>query len=251
MIKPLLVSLHKIFKEIHYNKGMNSETDTHVLIVDDEPQIVKVLEGYLSKAGYRVDKAYNGNEAYDLFLNQKIDFIILDLNLPGIDGIELCRMIRRESDVPIMMLTARVEETDRLIGLELGADDYVVKPFSPREVVARVRTILRRAQPTSPDEDTLLVGPFFIDTAKHLAKVNDEILNLTPTEFAILVFFAKQPQRVYSRLQIMEAAQGDAFEGYERTIDAHIKNLRQKIEPNPKQPEYIQTVFGVGYKLNC
>jgi two-component system alkaline phosphatase synthesis response regulator PhoP len=230
---------------------MNSETDTHVLIVDDEPQIVKVLEGYLSKAGYRVHKAYNGNEAYDLFLNQKIDFIILDLNLPGIDGIELCRMIRRESDVPIMMLTARVEETDRLIGLELGADDYVVKPFSPREVVARVRTILRRAQPTSPDEDTLLVGPFFIDTAKHLAKVNDEILNLTPTEFAILVFFVKQPQRVYSRLQIMEAAQGDAFEGYERTIDAHIKNLRQKIEPNPKQPEYIQTVFGVGYKLNC
>jgi two-component system alkaline phosphatase synthesis response regulator PhoP len=228
-----------------------NEADTNVLIVDDEPQIVKVLEGYLLKAGYKVQKAYNGNEAYALFLQQKIDFIILDLNLPGIDGIELCRMIRRESNVPIMMLTARVDETDRLIGLELGADDYVVKPFSPREVVARVHTILRRAQPTPLGEDSLTVGPFYIDAAKHLAKVNDETLNLTPTEFAILAFLAKQPQRVYSRLQIMEAAQGDAFEGYERTIDAHIKNLRQKIEPNSKQPEYILTVFGVGYKLNC
>jgi two-component system alkaline phosphatase synthesis response regulator PhoP len=222
-----------------------------ILVVDDEPQIVKVLKAYLEKGGFGVVTAADGNTAFSIFQREKPDFLILDLNLPGMDGLDICRAIRRESNVPILMLTARVEEADRLIGLELGADDYVIKPFSPREVVARVRTILRRtaAEPSRPE--AIRVGELVIDTGQHTVHLAGRPIELTPTEFEILVTLAKQPKRVFSRLQIMEQAQGDAFEGYERTIDAHIKNIRIKLEPNPKKPVYLQTVFGLGYKLEA
>jgi len=220
-----------------------------ILIVDDEPQILKVLQAYLEKEGYKVFSSIDGTTALTLFDLEKPDFVILDLNLPGMDGLDVCREIRRESNVPIMMLTARVEEVDKLIGLELGADDYVIKPFSPREVVARIRTIFKRVYQNDNVDEIIKVGDLLIDLGQHTAKLGKKIIELTPTEFQILVILAKNPKRVFSRLQIMENAQGDAFEGYERTIDAHIKNLRNKMEPDPRNPVYIQTVFGLGYKF--
>jgi two-component system alkaline phosphatase synthesis response regulator PhoP len=228
-----------------------AEMSKKIFIVDDEPQIVKVLKAYLEKAGFQVVTASDGKVALATFQREKPDFLILDLNLPGMDGLDICKAIRRDSTVPILMLTARVEETDRLIGLELGADDYVIKPFSPREVVARVKTIFRRttAEPSKPE--IIQVGQIMIDQEQHSVSLAGRAIDLTPTEFEILVTLAKQPKRVFSRLQIMEQAQGDAFEGYERTIDAHIKNIRLKLEPNPKKPVYIQTVFGLGYKLGA
>ncbi len=227
-----------------------SERKQTVLVVDDEPQIVKVVCAYLEKAGFAALPAGNGLEALDVFHRQKPDFVILDLNLPGMDGLDVFREIRREADVPVLMLTARAEEADRLVGLELGADDYVIKPFSPREVVARVRTVLRRAAPRPAGGSELLrVGDLVIDLAEHSVRRAGETIALTPTEFEILAALARQPRRVFSRLQLLEAAQGNAFEGYERTIDAHIKNIRLKIEPNPRAPAYLHTVFGVGYKL--
>jgi two-component system alkaline phosphatase synthesis response regulator PhoP len=222
-----------------------------IFVVDDEPQIVKVLKAYLEKAGYQVLTASNGLAALSIFQREKPDFLILDLGLPGMDGLELCKAIRRDSNVPILMLTARVEEADRLIGLELGADDYVIKPFSPREVVARVKTIFRRTTAEPVKREIIQVGELLIDLEQHTVHLAGKSIELTPTEFEILVTLAKQPKRVFSRLQIMEQAQGDAFEGYERTIDAHIKNIRLKLEPNPKRPVYIQTVFGLGYKLEA
>jgi len=225
-----------------------------IFVVDDEPQILKVLRAYLEKAGYQVATAEDGETALTTFQREKPDFVILDLNLPGMDGLDVCKSIRRESNIPILMLTARVEEADRLIGLELGADDYVVKPFSPREVVARVRTIFRRtsAEPAKPANlEIIQVGELEIDPIQHVVALAGKSIELTPTEFDILVVLARQPKRVFSRLQIMEQAQGDAFEGYERTIDAHIKNIRLKLEPNPKKPVYLKTVFGVGYKLQA
>jgi DNA-binding response OmpR family regulator len=220
-----------------------------ILVVDDEPQIVKVVKAYLEKSGYQVITAADGQTALTAFRQEKPDFMILDLNLPGMDGLDVCRAVRRESNIPILMLTARVEETDRLIGLELGADDYVVKPFSPREVVARVRTILRRTTAETLESNVIEVGQLKIDLEQHTVMLGSRLVELTPTEFDILAVLARQPRRVFSRLQIMEQAQGDAFEGYERTIDAHIKNIRFKLEPDPKRPKYIHTVFGVGYKL--
>lgn len=221
-----------------------------ILVVDDEPQIVRVLKAYLEKSGYRVLTAYEGTGALAVFQKEEPDFVILDLNLPGMDGLEICKTIRRKSDVPILMLTARVEETDRLIGLELGADDYVIKPFSPREVVARVKTILRRAGAPEPAKPELVeAGNLRMDLSQHTVTLDGRRIELTPTEFDILYTLASQPKRVFTRMQIMEQAQGDAFEGYERTIDAHIKNIRLKIEPDPRNPVYIRTVFGIGYKF--
>lgn len=225
------------------------EQTKKILVVDDEPQIVKVLQAYLEKDGFQVLTAFDGLAALKTIEREKFDFIILDLNLPGMDGLELCREVRRDSNVPILMLTARVEEVDKLIGLELGADDYVVKPFSPREVVARIRTIMRRVNPANAKSEIIRAGNLSIDLDQHTVNLADKLIELTPTEFEILVALARNPKRVFSRLQIMEQAQGDAFEGYERTIDAHIKNLRIKLEPDPKHPVYIQTVFGLGYKF--
>lgn len=226
-----------------------NKTNKKILIVDDEPQILKVLQAYLEKEGYQVFSSIDGTAALTLFDLEKPDFVILDLNLPGMDGLDVCREIRRESNVPIMMLTARVEEVDKLIGLELGADDYVIKPFSPREVVARIRTIFKRVNPNDQVSEIIKAGNLVIDLGQHTVELENKSIDLTPTEFQILVTLAKNPKRVFSRLQIMENAQGDAFEGYERTIDAHIKNLRNKLEPDPRNPVYIQTVFGLGYKF--
>jgi two-component system, OmpR family, alkaline phosphatase synthesis response regulator PhoP len=221
-----------------------------ILVVDDEPQIVKVIKAYLEQSGFQVVTAADGKTALTTFQREKPDFMILDLNLPGMDGLDVLRAVRHESNIPILMLTARVEEADKLVGLELGADDYVVKPFSPREVVARVRTIFRRTTAVDlPKPELIQVGDLQIDPDQHTVVVSDRKIELTPTEFDILVVLARQPKRVFTRLQIMEQAQGDAFEGYERTIDAHIKNIRLKLETNPKKPAYIHTVFGVGYKL--
>jgi DNA-binding response OmpR family regulator len=220
-----------------------------ILIVDDEPQIVRVLKGYLENAGYRVISSADGRNALMLFSKERPDFIILDLNLPGLDGLEICRSIRDTSNVPILMLTARSEEADKIVGLELGADDYIVKPFSPREIVARVRTILRRVGDGGSTPETIHAGNLVIDIDKHTVHLSGRLVDLTPTEFDILVTLAKQPKRVFSRLQLLESALDINYEGYDRTIDTHIKNIRIKLEPNPKNPVYIQTVFGLGYKF--
>ncbi len=227
------------------------EMSKKILVVDDETQIVKVLKAYLEQSGFQVTAAADGKAALAVIQREKPDFIILDLNLPGMDGLDVCRTVRRQSNIPILMLTARVEEADKLIGLELGADDYVVKPFSPREVVARVRTIFRRIAGEAVQTEIIRVGDLQIDLDQHTVLLAERLVELTPTEFDILVVLARQPKRVFTRLQIMEQAQGSAFEGYERTIDAHIKNIRLKLEPNPKAPMYIHTVFGVGYKLEA
>mgnify|MGYP000941367434 CR=1 FL=1 len=220
-----------------------------ILVVDDEPQILKVLQAYLEKEGYRVLTAKDGRLALSIFDQEKPDFVILDLNLPGMDGFEICREIRKDSNAPILMLTARVEEGDKLTGLEVGADDYVVKPFSPREVVARVRTILKRVRPENQDGEIIQQGRLTINLAQHSVNLDGRSIELTPTEFQILVTLAQSPRRVFSRLQLMEQAQGSAYEGYERTIDAHVKNLRNKLEPDPRNPVLIHTVFGLGYKF--
>jgi two-component system alkaline phosphatase synthesis response regulator PhoP len=223
--------------------------DSRILIVDDEPELVRIVRSYLEKAGFQVTAAYRGDEALQVFREARPDLVILDLNLPGMDGLDVAREIRRQGQTPILMLTARVEETDRLVGLELGADDYVVKPFSPREVVARVRAILRRSQGGAAPAEVIRIAGLEIDAVRHTVRRGEESLDLTPTEFSLLAVLAGQPGRVFTRMQLLEAAQGSAFEGYERTIDVHIKNLRAKIEPDPKHPDRILTVFGIGYKF--
>jgi DNA-binding response OmpR family regulator len=220
-----------------------------ILIIEDEYELVKVLKSYLEKADYRVITANRGDTGLSSWQNDHPDLVILDLNLPGMDGLDVARAIRRQGDTPMIMLTARVDEVDRLIGLELGADDYITKPFSPREVVARVRAVLRRAGSSPQPSQTISVADLIIDLTTHSVTRDGVFLDLTPTEFSLLAAMASQPGRVYSRLQLLEATQGTAYEGYERTIDAHIKNLRAKLEPDPKQPRYIETVFGVGYRF--
>lgn len=220
-----------------------------ILVVEDEPQLVKVLRGYLEQAGFAVLTASDGPGALAQFRHAKPDLVLLDLNLPGLDGLEVARRLRRDSNVPLIMVTARVDETDRLIGLELGADDYILKPFSPREVVARVRAVLRRAEAAPAAPVLIRAADLVIDLTRHTATRAGEALDLTPTEFGLLAALAREPGRAFTRLQLLDAAQGDAFEGYERTVDAHIKNLRAKLERNPKQPHYIETVFGIGYRF--
>lgn len=220
-----------------------------ILIIEDEPELVKVLRSYLEKAGFSVSAAYRGDSGLSAFEQKTPDLVLLDLNLPGKDGLDVAREIRRKGYTPIVILTARVEEMDELIGLELGADDYIAKPFSPRVVVARVRAVLRRAQPTVPALKTLLIADIEIDLDAHTVTRAGKAVNLTPTEFNLLVMMAEQPGRTFSRLQLLETTQGNTYVGYERSIDAHIKNLRAKLEPDPKQPRYIETVFGVGYRM--
>ena len=221
-----------------------------ILVVDDELDIVKVVRAYLEQSGFRVITASDGEQALAMFRHEQPDLIVLDLNLPKMDGLDVCRAIRRESNVPIIMLTARVEETDRLIGLELGADDYIVKPFSPREVVARVRTVLRRSALPAEPPASITLGALTIDPIKHEVQLHGRSIDLTPSEFNILLALAAQPGRAFSRMELLDAAQGEAYEGYERSIDVHIKNLRQKLGDEPRNPTYILTVYGVGYKFN-
>jgi DNA-binding response OmpR family regulator len=223
-----------------------------LLIIEDEPELVRVLRSYLEQAGYSVLSALRGDTGLSLWEDKHPDLVILDLNLPGMDGLDVARRIRQKEThrTPILMLTARADETDQLIGLELGADDYIPKPFSPRIVVARVKALLRRSETAIPTAKPLKIADLVIDKAGHTLVRDGDTIELTPTEFNLLVILASQPGRVFSRLQLLEAAQGVAYEGYERTIDAHIKNLRAKIEPDPRKPKYIETVFGVGYRFS-
>ena len=220
-----------------------------ILVVEDERKLVTILKAYLEQAGFAVVTASDGQQALTMFRHEKPALVLLDLNLPVLDGLDVCRALRKESTTPIIMVTARVEETDRLIGLELGADDYISKPFSPREVVARVRAVLRRTEGEPIRAETLTADDLTIDLTKHSAHLKDRALELTPTEFDLLAVLMQNPGRAFTRLQLLDRVQGEAFDGYERTIDAHIKNLRQKIELDPRNPCYILTVFGVGYKF--
>lgn len=219
-----------------------------VLIVEDDEKLAALLQTYFQKNNFMTLIAYDGLNGVLLAEQRRPDIIVLDLMLPGIDGWEVCRRIRKNNDVPILMLTARDDEADRLSGLEIGADDYVTKPFSPREVVARARVILRRTYKQPPSQ-LVKAGNVLIDIDRHEVRKDGELIDLTPTEFKILELFAINSGRVLSRLQIVEKIQDYAFDGYERTIDAHVKNLRRKLEDNPKEPKLIQTVYGVGYKL--
>jgi DNA-binding response OmpR family regulator len=222
-----------------------------LLIIEDEPELVRVLRSYLEQAGFTVLSSLRGDTGLTTWEDKHPDLVILDLNLPGMDGLEVARRIRQNETrrTPILMLTARADETDQLLGLELGADDYISKPFSPRIVVARVNALLRRTDAGSGSDQPLTVSDLVIDRQSHHLTRAGVVVELTPTEFSLLVILASQPGRVFSRLQLLEAAQGVAYEGYERTIDAHIKNLRAKLEPDPRNPIYIETVFGVGYRF--
>ena len=220
-----------------------------ILIIEDERELIRILRSYLENAGFQVLSEEMGDRGIKSWERNKPDLVILDLNLPGMDGLDIAREIHRKSDTPIIMLTARVEETDRLIGLELGADDYITKPFSPREVVARVKAVLRRVSKSKEPAEIIRISDLEIDLEAHSVQRSSELIELTPTEFEILKTLAEYPGKVYSRLQLLEASQGNAYEGYERTIDAHIKNLRAKLEPDPKNPRYVETVFGVGYRV--
>lgn len=223
-----------------------------ILVVEDEPKIADVIVAYLDREGYSAKSTASGTDALDLADSLNPDLIILDLMLPDLPGEDVCRELRKRSDVPIIMVTARTTEEERIHGLDIGADDYMTKPFSPRELVARVKSVLRRAG----GEDEFLAeklsfkeGRMVIDIARHEAKVGGRAVALTPHEFKLLATMARHPGRVYSRYELINKVQGYDFEGYERTIDAHIKNLRHKIETDSKNPEYIRTVFGVGYKF--
>ncbi len=222
-----------------------------LLIIEDEPELVRVLRSYLEQAGFTVMTALRGDTGLAAWEDKHPDLVILDLNLPGMDGLDVARRIRQHEThrTPIIMLTARADESDQLIGLELGADDYIPKPFSPRIVVARVNALLRRSEVANPPTQHLCIADLDIDQSSHALTRDGKPIELTPTEFSLLLTLAVQPGRVFTRLQLLEAAQGVAYEGYERTIDAHIKNLRAKIEPNSKKPKYIETVFGVGYRF--
>ena len=220
-----------------------------ILVVEDEKKLVTILKAYLEQAGFAVVTASDGQQALTVFRHEKPALVLLDLNLPVLDGLDVCRALRKESAVPIIMVTARIEETDRLIGLELGADDYISKPFSPREVVARVRAVLRRSEGEPTRAEILSADELTLDLTKHSARLKDHELELTPTEFDLLVVLMQNPGRAFTRLQLLDRVQGEAFDGYERTIDAHVKNLRQKIESDPKNLRYLLTVFGVGYKF--
>ncbi len=220
-----------------------------ILIVDDEPGITELLDSYLAKEGYAVVTAADGEAALAEAERSQPDLILLDLMLPKKNGYEVCREIRAKSNTPIIMLTARDEEPDKIVGLELGADDYITKPFSPREVVARVRAVLRRAETEVSENPIIRAGGLEINSLRHEVKRGSEVIELTPTEFKLLETLADSPRRVFTRLQLVEEIQGYSFEGYERTIDAHIKNLRQKIEEDPKNPRLIGTVYGVGYRF--
>jgi DNA-binding response OmpR family regulator len=220
-----------------------------ILVVDDEARIVKLVRDYLERAGFDVIAAPDGETALRLTRGQKPDLIVLDLMLPGVDGLDVCRRLRRESGVPIIMLTARVEEADRIVGLELGADDYVTKPFSPGELVARVRATLRRVHGQLGPATVVRVGDVELDTAALTAEFAGRPVDLTPSEFQLLATMVRQPGRIFNREQLLEAVHGVAFDGFDRSVDSHIKNLRRKIEQDPRQPRYIQTVYGVGYRF--
>jgi DNA-binding response OmpR family regulator len=220
-----------------------------ILVVEDETKIARTVRLYLEQAGYRVTTVQDGALAVPAFRHERPDLVLLDLMLPHVDGWEICRQMRRESGVPIIMLTARDEETDRIVGLELGADDYITKPFSPREVVARVRAVLRRARGLVQPSQLLRAGDVVVDLERRAVSVAGRSLDLTPMEFELLAALARHPGQVFTRLQLLDQLQDVAYEGYERAIDQHIKNLRIKLGDDARRPRYIATVYGVGYKF--
>ena len=219
-----------------------------ILVVDDEPKIVQLVRDYLERAGFAVSTARDGHEALMRARQERPDLIVLDLGLPQLDGLEVTRRLRRDSGVPIIMLSARDDETDKVVGLELGADDYVTKPFSPRELEARVRAVLRRHTGDAAAE-ILRAGDLTVDIPRLRVDVSGRPVELTATEFQLLTALSRQPGRVFTRAQLLDAIHGVAFDSYERAIDAHVKNIRRKIEPDPRAPRYLLTVYGVGYRL--
>src|SRR5881396_2888093 len=220
-----------------------------VLVVDDEPKIVQLARDYLEHAGFAVIVAHDGKAALATARAQKPDLVVLDLGLPELDGLDVARRLRGESNVPIVMLTGRSKESDKLVGLELGADDYVTKPFSPKELVARVRAVLRRTERPATKSEVVTVGDVTLDLPRMKTAVAGRAVDLTPTEFQLLAALAAEPGRVFTRAQLLDTIRGVAFESYERAIDAHVKNIRRKIEPDPRSPRYLLTVFGVGYRF--
>jgi DNA-binding response OmpR family regulator len=220
-----------------------------ILVVDDEPSIAQIAGDYLRHGGFGVITASNGLDALMLARAQRPDLIVLDLGLPRLDGIEVAKTLRREGNIPIIMLTARIEESDRLAGLELGADDYMTKPFSPRELVARVRSVLRRVDASGGGGDVLRRGNLVIDNARMWVSRDGDPIDLTPTEFQLVAALARNPGRIFTRAQLLDAVRGDDAEAFDRAIDTHIKNIRRKIEPDPRRPRYILTVYGMGYKF--
>jgi DNA-binding response OmpR family regulator len=220
-----------------------------ILVVDDEKKIVDIVKAYLERDGYKVIVAYDGRLALQMARSESPELIVLDLMLPEVSGWDVCRSLRTESNVPIIMLTARDDDSDKIVGLELGADDYVIKPFNPKELVSRVRAVLRRSEGTAVKTKRIEFADLSIDLERHEVKRGDRLVELTLTEFELLRVLAEAPGRVYSRMQLLEKVQGSAYEGYERTIDSHIKNLRKKVETDPERPKYVITVRGVGYKF--
>jgi two-component system, OmpR family, alkaline phosphatase synthesis response regulator PhoP len=220
-----------------------------VMVVDDERKIVQLARDYLEHAGFAVVVAHDGKAALATARAQKLDLIVLDLGLPELDGLDVARTLRGESNVPIVILTGRSEESDKLVGLEIGADDYVTKPFSPKELVARVRAVLRRTERPLGNVEIVRVGDLTLDIPRMRTTVADRTVTLTPTEFQLVATMAREPGRVFTRSQLLDAVHGVAFESYERAIDAHVKNLRQKLEPDPATPRYVLTVYGVGYRF--
>jgi len=219
-----------------------------LLLVDDEVKILDMVDNYLKREGFETTRATNGNEALELFCNQSFDLVVLDLMLPELDGLEVCKEIRRFSEVPIIMLTAKNDEIDKLLGLELGADDYISKPFSLRELNARIKAVLRRSKNHSLAVTTIIVNNLRLEPSRFELYVNDTLLNLTPTEFKLIYTLLEYPGQVFSRLQLLERAYGDIYEGYERSIDTHISNLRRKLE-NAGSQISIKSVYGIGYKV--
>jgi two-component system alkaline phosphatase synthesis response regulator PhoP len=222
----------------------------HILVVDDEPQIAGIVRDYLERAGYRVTIAGDGCDAVAKARAERPDLLVLDLALPRMDGLDVTRAIRRDSNVPIIMLTARVDETDKLVGLELGADDYITKPFSPRELVARVRAVFRRIDEPPQRGDVIRAADVTLDKRRMSVTAGTRSVAVTPTEFELLATLARQPGRVFTRTQLLDAIRGTEVESYDRAIDAHVKNLRRKLEVDPQRPRYVLTVHGVGYKFS-
>jgi DNA-binding response OmpR family regulator len=220
-----------------------------VMVVDDEPKIVQLARDYLEHAGFAVVVAHDGRAALAAARREKPDLVVLDLGLPELDGLDVARTLRAESNVPIVMLTGRSEESDKLVGLEIGADDYVTKPFSPKELVARVRAVLRRTERPRSDAEIVHVGDVTLDIPRMRTTVAQRAVDLTPTEFQLVATMAREPGRVFTRGQLLDAVHGVAFESYERAIDAHVKNIRHKLEPDPATPRYVLTVYGVGYRF--
>ena len=221
-----------------------------ILVVDDEQRLVSVVKAYLEQDGFRVVTASNGREAIHVARHEKPDLIILDIMMPEMDGYDFLRVHRKERETPIIMLTAKVADDEKVIGLELGAYDYVTKPFKPRELIARVRAVLRRAGKTEPTPEILRVGEITLDRDSHNVTVRDHFIDLTPSEFDLFATLMSSPGRAFSRLDLLDRLQGTAYEGYERTIDVHVKNLRAKIEDDPHAPRYVETVYGVGYRFS-